>query len=95
VPVDVVKMSHHGSSDQLAELYERTGARLALISVGADNGYGHPTDAALSLLRAAGIPWLRTDESGSIAVFEVDGAVSAWTARRATPRYPRCRGPCG
>ncbi len=95
VPVDVVKMSHHGSSDQLAELYERTGARLALISVGADNGYGHPTDAALSLLRAAGIPWLRTDEAGSIAVFEVDGVVSAWTARRATPRSPRCRGPCG
>lgn len=85
VQADVVKMSHHGSSDQLAELYQRSGARLALISLGADNGYGHPTAAALDLLREAGIPWLRTDESGAIAVFTVDGELSAWTQRRAPP----------
>lgn len=83
VQADVVKMAHHGSSDQLAELYQRSGARLALISVGADNGYGHPTAAALDLLREAGIPWLRTDEAGAIAVFTVDSELSAWTQRRA------------
>ncbi len=42
--VDVVKVSHHGSSDQSAELYERVAATVGLIGVGADNGYGHPTD---------------------------------------------------
>lgn len=85
VQADVVKMSHHGSSDQLAELYQRSGARLAVISVGADNGYGHPTAAALDLLREAGIPWLRTDEAGAIAVFTTDGELSAWTQRRVAP----------
>jgi competence protein ComEC len=80
VRVDVVKVSHHGSGDQLPELYQRAGARLALVSVGADNGYGHPTDRALEMLAAAGTPWLRTDESGSIAVFTVGGELGAWTS---------------
>ncbi len=44
--VDVVKVSHHGSADQSARLYERLGAVVGVIGVGADNGYGHPTESA-------------------------------------------------
>ena len=50
--VDVVKVSHHGSRDQDAELYRRLHPRLGLIGVGADNRYGHPTASVLSLLAA-------------------------------------------
>src|SRR5690606_5410597 len=42
-PVDVVKVAHHGSADQSERLYERIRARVGVISVGADNRYGHPT----------------------------------------------------
>ncbi len=43
-PVDVLKVAHHGSDDAgLGPLLDRTSPRLAVISVGADNPYGHPT----------------------------------------------------
>ena len=43
-PVDVLKVAHHGSEDAgLDALLDRIVPRLALISVGADNSYGHPT----------------------------------------------------
>jgi DNA polymerase III delta subunit len=72
--VDVVKVSHHGSADQLAELYERMAARVGLIGVGADNSYGHPTDTALDAVRAAGGVVVRSDQAGEAAVVPVVGA---------------------
>ncbi|TQM61253.1 competence protein ComEC [Klugiella xanthotipulae] len=65
---DVVKVSHHGSRDQCPEFYRELGAPVALVSVGQDNGYGHPTDDALSLLSAAGSSVARTDELGTVAL---------------------------
>ncbi len=65
---DIVKMAHHGSRDQSAQLYQELGSSIGLVSVGADNGYGHPTDAALGMLTAAGTQPLRTDELGTIVV---------------------------
>lgn len=70
--VDVVKVSHHGSADQHAELYERVAARVGLIGVGADNSYGHPTDVALDLVRHGGGVVVRSDEAGQAAVTTVD-----------------------
>ena len=71
-PVDVLKVSHHGSADQFAGLYERVSARVGLIGVGADNTYGHPTDAALDLVRSTGGVVVRSDESGAAAVARAD-----------------------
>jgi competence protein ComEC len=72
-PIDVLKVAHHGSEDAgLAALLDRTVPRLALISVGADNSYGHPTPATLSTLAANHVPILRTDRDGTI-VLEVEG----------------------
>jgi len=81
--VDVVKVAHHGSSDQSEELYLGLGATVGLIGVGADNGYGHPTDRLLDLLGRAGTVPLRTDEDGLILLSpgESEGAVSVWTER--------------
>ncbi len=68
-PVDVLKVAHHGSDDAgLGPLLERTRPRLAVISVGAGNPYGHPTPGTLATLRGHGVPTLRTDESGDITI---------------------------
>lgn len=64
----ILKVSHHGSADQYPELIEAMRPNLALISVGADNGYGHPTKRTLDLLERSGSEVLRTDLQGAIAV---------------------------
>jgi competence protein ComEC len=66
--VDVLKVAHHGSSYQDSELLEATDARVALVSAGADNPYGHPNPALLRHLADEGMRILRTDLQGDIAV---------------------------
>jgi len=81
-PVDVVKVAHHGSADQSAALYERLGASVGLIGVGADNDFGHPTERLLDILAGIGTVGVRTDEDGLILVGAgEDGAVRVWTER--------------
>jgi competence protein ComEC len=66
-PVDVLKVAHHGSEDAgLDALLDRTTPRLAVISVGAYNSYGHPAPATLAELARHGVPALRTDRRGTI-----------------------------
>lgn len=76
-PIDVLKVAHHGSDDAgLGALLERTQPKLAVISVGAGNPYGHPTPGTLAVLAQHQIPTLRTDEDGDV-VIEV-GRGSMW-----------------
>jgi len=66
-PVDVLKVAHHGSEDSgLSALLDRTTPRLAVISVGADNPYGHPAAGTLAELARHGVRMLRTDRRGTI-----------------------------
>jgi competence protein ComEC len=65
---DVLKVAHHGSSKQDEELIGGLGARLALISVGFDNDYGHPAPSTLRLLDRLGMQVRRTDLDGDVAV---------------------------
>jgi competence protein ComEC len=72
-PIDVLKVAHHGSDDAgLGALLDRIRPRLAVISVGEDNPYGHPTAATLATLASHSVPTLRTDRDGTI-VIEVHG----------------------
>ena len=64
----MLKVAHHGSADFSPELYAAAGASVALVGVGADNDYGHPTDAALDALAASGTAAFRTDLDGLILV---------------------------
>ncbi|QTX04879.1 ComEC/Rec2 family competence protein [Agromyces archimandritae] len=81
-PYDIVKVAHHGSADQSAELYREAGAGIGLVGVGADNGYGHPTASALGMLADAGTRVLRTDRSGTIALAAAaDTGFEVWTER--------------
>ena len=73
----ILKVSHHGSNDQFAELHESLRPELSLISVGATNGYGHPGSQLLNLLERSGSMVLRTDLHGSIAV-SVSSDVLNW-----------------
>ncbi|MFV2120024.1 ComEC/Rec2 family competence protein [Streptomyces sp. Act-28] len=66
--VDVLKVAHHGSAHQAPELLGRARPRLALVSAGRDNPYGHPSPRTLDALRQAGAAVLRTDRDGAIAV---------------------------
>jgi competence protein ComEC len=71
-PVDVLKVAHHGSEDAgLGELLDRTRPRLAVISVGEDNPFGHPAPQTLATLAAHRVPTLRTDRDGTL-VLDVD-----------------------
>lgn len=70
---DVLKVPHHGSRNQEPGLLTDIGARLALISAGKDNDYGHPAPETLELLRGAGIVVGRTEGAGDLAVVVRDG----------------------
>ncbi|HKI66282.1 MAG TPA: MBL fold metallo-hydrolase, partial [Solirubrobacterales bacterium] len=68
-PVDVLKVAHHGSDDAgLGALLDRTRPRLAAISVGAGNPFGHPTPGTLATLAAHRVPVLRTDLDGTVTI---------------------------
>lgn len=70
---DVLKVPHHGSRYQDPAFLSSVGAPLALISVGADNDYGHPAPETLALLQQTGAEVLRTDLEGDLAVAVQDG----------------------
>jgi len=75
-PVDVLKVAHHGSDDAgLGALLERTRPKLAVISVGEDNPYGHPTPATLAVLARHRIPTMRTDEGGDVVIEVRKGSI--------------------
>jgi competence protein ComEC len=80
-PVTVVKVAHHGSADQSAQLYKRLHAVIGLVSVGADNGYGHPTDRALQLLSESRTQVFRTDQDGLLLVRRGEQRLEVWSAR--------------
>lgn len=73
--VDVVKVPHHGSRHQDLPWLTSLGARAALVSVGADNDYGHPAADVLSALTATGAHVWRTDLDGTVLVVEREGHV--------------------
>lgn len=79
---DVLKVAHHGSAVQDTDLVEGIGARVALIGVGADNTFGHPSPSALALVQRAGAVVLRTDQDGDIVVVLDRGRLGVSTRHR-------------
>jgi beta-lactamase superfamily II metal-dependent hydrolase len=86
----ILKLAHHGSRNGTdAPWLAAVRPELAVASLGRGNEYGHPHAETLSLLRHAGIPLLRTDRLGTIAL-ESDGRSwrvvrPALSARRGRP----------
>ena len=70
---DVLKVAHHGSGGSSTEAFLAAVApRYAVISVGADNHFGHPAPAVLERLGERGATIVRTDEQGTVE-FTTDG----------------------
>ncbi|MFI9749822.1 ComEC/Rec2 family competence protein [Streptomyces collinus] len=74
--VDVLKVAHHGSAYQDPGLMGRVAPRLALISCGEGNSYGHPAPGTVAALRDGGAAVLRTDRDGALAVVGEGGELS-------------------
>ena len=67
--IEVLKVGHHGSrTSTTPPLLERVSPRVAMISAGARNRYGHPAPSVLRRLAGAGATVLRTDRSGTVTV---------------------------
>ncbi|RDW19252.1 DNA internalization-related competence protein ComEC/Rec2 [Oceanobacillus arenosus] len=65
--VDVLKVAHHGSNTSSdTEFLQKVNPNTALISVGENNTYGHPTQEVLDSLAAVGSLVLRTDTDGAV-----------------------------
>lgn len=79
--VDVLKVPHHGSRYQDYDFLVGLRSRLALVSVGADNDYGHPAPELVDTLEAAGTDVLRTDDRGDLVVVEGGGDLRVVTQR--------------
>jgi competence protein ComEC len=71
--VDVLKVPHHGSRYQDEPWLLSLRPSVALVSVGADNDYGHPAESTLQPLEQAGIAVFRTDRDGDLAVVADQG----------------------
>ena len=91
----VLKVAHHGSrGSSTPEFLRAVGPRVAVVSVGARNSYGHPSPDTLARLEAVGAAIYRTDRDGAV-IFETDGralVVQGWASDR-TARY--CLDPTG
>ena len=73
--VDVLKIGHHGSrGSTTAAFLEAACPRLALLSCGRENRFGHPAPVTLAALRARRIPVYRTDLSSDVKVELLPGA---------------------
>ena len=71
-PVDIYKLSHHGSKYQDEGLMKVLSPQIALISVGAKNPYGHPAQESIDSLTRLGTQVFRTDTDGAIAITAKD-----------------------
>ena len=67
--VDVLKVAHHGSATATTDaLLAATAPRIAVVSAGVDNPYGHPAPRTMARIASTGARALRTDRDGSVTV---------------------------
>ena len=66
---DVLKIGHHGGrNSSIPDFLTAVRPRVAIISAGADNPYGHPSPEVLQRLENAGVRVLRTDRDGAVRI---------------------------
>lgn len=69
VKADVLKLGHHGSTTSTGkDFLSKVNPKIGVISVGANNDYGHPHKETLQLLQQANIKVYRTDKDGTIVL---------------------------
>jgi competence protein ComEC len=89
IRADLLKVPHHGSPYQEPKFLQAVDPSVAIVSVGADNDYGHPSGALLGRLGRDGARVFRTDLSGDVAVSRTaDGLVVTGRGREPGRRPP-------
>ncbi len=82
--VDMLKVAHHGSATASSDaLLAAAGPGVSVVSVGANNTYGHPNGATMSRLRAHSSRVYRTDQDGTVET-TLDRTAVKVTSSRAT-----------
>jgi competence protein ComEC len=72
----VLKVTHHGSNTSSTPLFlSRFPPKIAVIQVGAENPYGHPTPEVLGRLHRTGAKVFRNGEHGDVIVTFKEGKV--------------------
>ncbi len=83
--LDVLKVAHHGSRTATSEPWlDALQPRIAMISAGTGNPYGHPAPETVARLRAHGARVLRTDLDGDLRV-STDGQDLQWSTSGGRP----------
>jgi competence protein ComEC len=77
----VLKVPHHGGATSVAAFLDAVHARVAVVSVGQPNRYGHPKPELLAELRRDGMRVFRTDQLGDITVVFREGGVLIESSR--------------
>jgi len=92
---DVLKTGHHGSSTSSTPAFlDAVAPRVALVSVGTANSYGHPSPEVMQRLVDRGTTVLRTDQLGSVIIrtdgtaLELEAAGTRWKVARPLPEMP-------
>lgn len=66
---DVLKVAHHGSkTSTTGEFLKAINPKVALIGVGKNNNFGHPSNEVIQRLKENGTRIYRTDENGEISI---------------------------
>lgn len=65
----ILKVAHHGSKNSTSEEFlKAANPKIAIISCGKGNRYGHPHEETLERLEKADVPWFCTKDYGAITV---------------------------
>jgi len=84
--VDVLKVAHHGSATASSDAFlAAVRPAVAVISVGANNTYGHPNGGTVGRLRDHSSRVVRTDQEGTVEV-TLDGTAVTMTSSRVAPQ---------
>ncbi|MFD6452698.1 ComEC/Rec2 family competence protein [Nocardia sp. NPDC060220] len=86
VRADVLKVPHHGSRTTTPAFLRAVGPRLALVSAGSDNTFGHPHPTVTSTLAALGATVARTDLEGDVVIVGTAADLRTVTSRRRAPQ---------
>lgn len=80
VSADVLKVGHHGSrTSTTKDFLERVNPKIAVISVGKDNDYGHPHKKTINLLNEFDIETYRTDKDGTVTITSDETSIDTQT----------------
>ncbi|TCJ93659.1 ComEC/Rec2 family competence protein [Nocardia alba] len=95
IRADILKVPHHGSRTTTTEFLHAVRPRLALVSAGAGNTFGHPHPTVLTTLAALGASVARTDLDGDVVIVGTAADLRTVTSRRRAPRVRQCPRPAG